>query len=695
MPTKYINNKKVYFLLFFSLVTAISFLFIIIFGVIKFNELSRNNHNVISKSQIRNRLLKNGSKTIINNILINKLPDGKMSIYVGGTSISDSNGLSGALVFSTDKGLSWKTDKYFDSTGKYSPIIYKIATEFYTDKNGTSDSIAVTGKYLPSIASDLNKSSNQAGQIAYKRLYYAKTNTKTNVENKSDWNDIAERDAVIDGNTNKVTNRKIITASTVKYTSVLSENKKVVEQNHIYFVANDETVNINSIHDIPYLKRIQKYKFYIYDLVLINNIISPSFSLKVQTNLALGINPVEIYGVSTDGQRITSTSYFDAENTSFLFKSGIISNHDSSDLFNNRCIIVERQAFVAYVDSDGKLAVTPYNNSIVIECDQNVSTKYIYWIQPGTTSYFDNFFINTISVNPSYFDGSESNSIKNALVFGGQKNNISYMSCPTIKLVTLYGTTPLLPKFSSHITSNKEDGSYISKIIPFFVGSYKNNSNAEDISFLIFGNKMNTSNKDLVINKTDYVLKPNIQNLKNQGLLLVNINFMSISLTSGIKKNTIVSFSQLKYFENSSIVNFIDNSDNYYEIGSFTSNDSRNQYTFSGTGNNVIPSTTDIGSIIVYKTDNSTSFQKPTKPNNFKYGGLIGILAALIGILVALIVFFFILSSVILISKRKKITKNSKIKRNKIVKVKKTNYKIFKSFIYKDIVAKLIRKKKK
>ena len=153
------NYKIKYMLMTVASVLTIGAMSFLVFSGIKSNKSNNGNLNSsANKTQMRNKFLTADPTAKINSIFINTTPDNMSTIYVGGTDlkVSSTSTKMGALAMSTDNGKSWTMDSYFVNPDKTkdknanNPIINKIMTDFYTDKDGTSDSIIVSGQFLKS-----------------------------------------------------------------------------------------------------------------------------------------------------------------------------------------------------------------------------------------------------------------------------------------------------------------------------------------------------------------------------------------------------------------------------------------------------------------------------------------------------------------------------------------------------------------
>ena len=204
----------------------------------------------------------------------------------------------------------------------------------------------VCGKYLHSELTDKNSLSNSAGQVAFERLYYAEISTTRNLLHWQYWIDISKFDAIKDKSSQKIKNQKIVSVATVKFTGTSEDNKFIFVRNHIYLVFNDESIDVNEFKNIP--STINNHspvtKFYVYDLVLINNIASLRINIKT-SDIQKSMNPSDIYGSSLDNKTVTKRTYFDSDKTSFIFKSGINIKTGDSTNFNNKYIAIENQYY--------------------------------------------------------------------------------------------------------------------------------------------------------------------------------------------------------------------------------------------------------------------------------------------------------------------------------------------------------------
>ena len=563
-----IRNKIISIIIFLVLLSSILIILLLIIA----KPICYNSHNnLLNKDRIKSNYLKSDSDAKVNSIFINISSNHsvKTKIYIGGSNLSATNGENSSLVTSVDKGKTWISEKYFetkDHSSTLKPEVSKIMTDFYTDENGTCDSIVITGKYLPSLPNSTNGMSLFSGQVAFERIYpVSKTIQK--------WSDISKKDGVQKTDSkNNITvsyDQTIISASTIKTEVML--NKSEVEQNHIYFISNDENININYIFDIPYHNNSHHptAKFYKGDLVIKNSHTETTPTViftesKEMTGLNILLNPLSIYAkvISVGGKPATgAVSNFDPSSTSFLFKSDV---KGDSENYENKLFIVENQHFYGTLDSKS----ISYDNPYIIEYDITTSKGTSYKINSGYIKYFNNFLIKTIAINPSTpYNNDKYDS--NFLIFGGEKDNKSMMVSPILNKSDELPLNP--PDFPDTPTTNSTKGSYIEQIISFPAVSDDINDK-KLIPLVIIGSNMNTSNQNIALPDPINIQKKNSQNFTNQGLLLANIEIDSIN------KSTSVTYSQDTSFMSGSNVNLVQKSDNYSELNNPSMNDTK--YTF-------------------------------------------------------------------------------------------------------------------
>ena len=565
-------NKKGGFLL----ISAISLLSIAVMSVLIISGISKHNRKNNSVEQtnanIKSNFLKSDSTALINSVFVNILPDGNKTstIYIGGSNLKATNGKISSLVSSTDNGKNWVNEEYFaapTTTPIFIPVVNKIMTDFYTDGTGTSDSIVVTGQYLPSVPVDANGKSQSAGQIAFEQVYYAKKSTNINEQTNPQWADISLMDGKsgLDSKNSTIIQyqQRLMGCSTVK-TSITIDGADT-EQNHIYFIFNDENISVNNPSDIPSLLQpaIPLPKFYYCDLY-INEKSSTEFEPVAtfkrydqvkNSGLTNFLNPGSIYGIldpTKDHPLVLLTrSIFIADDTTFVFKSGIKTSGGRNE---NKCIIVENQYFESPTGATKKVT---YNNPYVIEYNISSNTPLTLNLSSKYKGYFDNFIVKTIAINPMILTDDD-NHDNRLLIFGGQKDNKSYMVSP---IQTTSSQFPLIaPGFPDTAIKNTADGSYINQIISFPKVENSAVTGITLIPLAIFGHNMNSSNPGIALPDPIYAPTANTQDFTNQGMLLANISINTNSNT------TSVVYSQYINFKSTADMNVIQTSDSYSNL---------------------------------------------------------------------------------------------------------------------------------
>ena len=381
------NYKIKYMLMTVASVLTIGAMSFLVFSGIKQNKTS---NNPLSKSQIRNKLLNGDPSTgTINSIFVNTTPDKVSTIYVGGTDlkVSSASIKYGALIMSKDNGKTWVMDEYFANPEKAdatnTPIINKIMTDFYTDKDGTSDSIVVSGQYLKSDAAKSdgkgngNGSSVSAGQIAYENVYHSVTASTTNTITSPSWKDKADRD--YDSSYGKGFSQKVVTASTVISSVQVYSSTPAYVQDHVYIITSDESINVSTIANIPSTTNTGKNRFNAYDFV---NIASTNVKISdtLMIQLSKYLNPASIYGTVETDNSVTKTT-FDADTSSFVFMSGI--NKPKNEGADNLCFIAENQHYKQTPDTTTlPNNSSPFDKPLMIQYDittaDTVSTRATY-----------------------------------------------------------------------------------------------------------------------------------------------------------------------------------------------------------------------------------------------------------------------------------------------------------------------------
>ena len=653
----------------------------------KFSHKSLN--STFNKTEIKNKFLNSDKDGKINYIFFNTTPDNKTTIYVGGTNLSNSyNTKIGALATSSDNGKTWDIDQYFINTkSEFQPIVNKIMTDFYTDKDGTSDSVIVSGRYLKSTAvpnggtSKGNGNSVSAGQIACENVYHAVGTNTINTITKTSWIDEADRDFDSSPKIPKIgISEKVIAVSTVK--SYISG----FIQDHIYIITTDENIDVNNIANIPYTKKdntttVGHSKFYAYDLFINYGIIYPSslFDSKI-TALTNYLNPVSIYGTVTistpTNDYVSKTNTFDAESSSFVFKSGTPAQSSTNDKpeLDNKCLVVENQHFGASKDTSktNPANLKAFDRPIFIQYDitkDNSGTAgAIYLQQPDDllqVNVFNNFVVKTIAVDPGVRkdDGKDDT---NLYIYAGEKDNASYMVDTDLISPESASASmiPVMPKSKTFITN--ADKSFISHIITFsFIDFSKNldtkESKKDVLPIALFGKNMNSSNGNIDfpnILVTQFL--SNKQNFTNQGILLGN--FKS-ELKTDLTIVTSVSYSQASKFSSTSQAWYVDNSNNYSStnIISFGPN-----YSFEVTSRNTKSLFSNKG-LTKYKiSKDGDGFNFYDLANKKKGIFTNTIVAVIIVIVIFFIMIVFILCYVAKLQWYKKFRINNKIKTKKL-----------------------------
>ena len=580
--------KSVIFIFVVLIATCLSF--IIFIQNISKNQYLRSSYN---KLNIKNQFLSKDSNATINSIFINTTPDNKKDIYIGGINLKDSKNTLGALVKSTDNGITWTTVSYFvnsvNSTPKNIPIINKIKTEFYTDADGTSDSIIVMGKYLASIAiSDGiggtgNGNSACAGQVAHEKIYYAKTGTKINEIDNPIWTDIASMDfdSSAADTSIKGLSQKVITIETIKRNVISQFGTSNYSYNTINIVTNDENIDVNNKINIPYKKadgiwNTGSYKFYLYQ-VIENNDNTQNINISISDIGSHFLNPITIYGkviidTNDPSKDVVTPTAFNPDATSFVLFSGV--NALGKEVTNNKIFIVENQHF----DKSSINTEPSFDNPLIIEYSlYSVSDGAAQYLWNNTdlsrTPELDNFLIKTISINPMS-TSDDGNDNKTFLIFGGEKNNVSCIE--NIILDGVNGSiNPLNLPFPDFPTEpsfepNENSKSYITNIISFPIYKVPISKNASNIKttivpLVIFGKNISSSNDNIGSPYSDYTFTPNKQNLTNQGILLANFHLVETTdiKTNRITKTSFVSYSQIPQFNTNTEVQFVKSSNLY------------------------------------------------------------------------------------------------------------------------------------
>ena len=630
-------------------------------------EINTNLNSVLNKEKIKNSILKNNPEATINSVFINITPDNKKTIYVGGNNLSDTSKKDkGALLISNNDGKSWLLDEYFSGV---TANINKVMTDFYNNVDGESDSIIVTGEYLKSNAETGNGNSTSAGQVAYERVYYSKSNNKINTISKFIWKDLADRDfdnSKTDPYAIKGISDKIIASSIIKY------NISGYIQDHIFVVANDKNIDLNNINNIPYTDSNTKInhpgipKFKLFDIYISNNDITKNPLDPEIQNLTSFLNPPSIYGIVDASTKTVTSTNFKPLSSSFMFMSlstTITSNYmyRAVPVIYNRCVIIENQHYTA---SKNNLA---FDNPIVIEYGTYGSTPIYLNLSEESKSMFDNFLIKTISINPIVFINNGKNN-DNFLIFGGEKDNKSYMINPHL---ISPGSIPTKQPSNINIQrSNLSTGSYINNIISFPTHNVPKIKNIPTISnyvlpLVVFGKDMDTSNDNIAFPDTKYIFIHNTQNFNHQGLLLANIHITRIldKKTDNTINTSSVYYSQAHSFINISQVTMIDSSNNYFapEIASLNS---EYNYIFSVYNSTKLNSDINISKYKILRNGDYYNFKKISSK---KFNLIIHIaIPVIIIIMVFLIVMSFMVKDIFR-------SKNKKRKNNNISAYKSKN----------------------
>ena len=143
---------------------------------------------------------------------------------------------------------------------------------------------------------------------------------------------------------------------------------------------------------------------------------------------------------------------------------------------------------------------------------EQVTASSNYWVKSSNQNIFNNFLINTITDNPISSNTVSNKNTQYSLIFGGQKDNKSYILNTSISLCVVNRTnTPILPTLTQKPIINEKTGSFVSKMILTSVAKSNINKNDMLIPLLIFGSKMNTSNSNLSVSETGYVQTTNKQ----------------------------------------------------------------------------------------------------------------------------------------------------------------------------------------
>ena len=674
----FMSNHKIKYMLMtvasFLTIWVISFL---VFGGIKKN---KNTNNSLGKSQIRNKLLhEDPSQGTINSVFVNTMPNNVSTIYVGGKDLkaSDTSTKLGALITSSDKGKTWTLDQYFanpitNGTIK-KPIIHKVMTDFYTDKDGTSDMIVVAGEYLKSVPTPSNNKgqgngySKCAGQLAYQYVYHSAAGSKINTIVKTNWLDEAVRD--FDSSNGQGYSVKINDTSTVISSVLINSWTPTYIQDHIYIISNNHLVNLNDINVIPHNYGPNQYckgvdRFNAYDFGSVSSDVTKSPGDVKMNHLSSYLNPSSIYGtVIRDSVNITKTT-FDPDATSFTFMSGI--NKSNSIQGNNLCFIVENQHYDAQ-PPDTKTNPnnsTPYDKPIIIQYDASSpdsTTKGVSYIgvdaQLKDSPIMDNFLVKTITVNPE-FKTDDGKYDTNLLILAGEKDNKSYMISPILKLSELNKENikpPVIHTNPSFAANN--DSSYISKVIPVNIFVPPSQSKTVKISIeplILFGKNMNSSNKNIVFpDNTDIKFIPNSQNLTNQGIMLANIKLTDTTDGGSVTVTSTVFYTvpQNAGTNASSTVSYVDSSLNYDSLvfQSFQSDytfmtstlSASNFFEKGGINNYKVTKSTDSNNFNISSTTHNIPHKINKKKN--KVVEIVIPLAVIILIILLLPVFFFFL----------------------------------------------------
>ena len=661
------------------LLVIIIFFVLTVLGILSLYSISKysinantNLNNSVRNTQIKNKFLKGVVDAEVNSIFINKLPNEKSIIYVGGRNLKDSTGKFGGLVESSNNGKTWETISYFQNSseqngvGNSQPIVRKILTDWYTDKNGTSDSIVVTGFYLKSSTSNTS-SDSYSGQISYKQIYYAKTGTNTNISNSSEWKDVAFMDNM------HSTSETVIDASTIKYSSQIIINNITtnVEQNHIYFVTNHVMVQVNNITVIPYIdpstKAINpnwKPKFSLYDL-FINNSTDNSVTEVSKTELFL--NPLSIYApvdTSSGTPTITNVSWFDAINSNFIFESGLVIGNGDENL-KNECFIVENQHFYDQNTSSESYKsnkINSYDLPNIIEFKINDGSSAPKFLVPDSnvsidnSDEFNNFRVNTIATNSVELNTEDGG--LTSLVFGGEQNNLAKIIIPSLLSTSAAPINP--PKFPiSGVVNNNL--SYVSKIISIYTKESQTSTYNEP--FVISGKNLSS---DLSIDYLGNKFIPNTQNLKDKGLLLANIKIYSN--LDNTEYNYEVNYSEDKLFASKNIINIINNGYDYSCLGvSELGEDSKTFSVYSNISTSINTlHVNDINNIKVNKLPSgSFVFKNIPWQVKKKMNLIIHVVVPVVVVIILFIVLFVFMTKDIFINKNKKNRNISKKIKNK------------------------------
>ena len=674
------NYKIKYMLMTVASVLTIGAMSFLVFSGIKQNKTS---NNPLSKNQIRNKLLNGDPSTgTINSIFVNTTPDKVSTIYVGGTDLKVSSASTklGALIISSDNGKTWVMDEYFANPEKAdatnTPIINKIMTDFYTDKAGTSDSIVVSGQYLKSIAAasdgkgNGNDNSTSAGQIAYENVYHAVAGSKINTITKTSWMDEADRDFDSSELIGRGFSQKVMTASTVISSVQVDSSTPAYVQDHVYIITSDESVNVNLVENIPYVKsdstlHTGKNRFNAYDFV---NIASTDVKISdtLMTQLSKYLNPASIYGTVNSADNSVMKTTFDAGASSFVFMSGI--NKTNNQVGDNLCFIAENQHY----DKQTSGSTTLPNNSsafdkpLMLQYDittaDSATTGATYIVtDPHLPDYplMNNFLIKTIAINPVVKTDDDQNDFP-LLILAGEKDDASCMITPNLEVSDNKPIDVQVPTMPAGLTFkiNKDD-SYISKVIPINIfeptNSSKTNIKIVIEPLILFGKNMKSSNANIMFpDDTEAKFIPNTQNLTGQGIMLANRILTDTTEGKGGLLTNSVFYSVPKNNGNTipSIVNYVDNGNNYNSIKyqSF-----QPDYTFVSSTYNTSSLFENNGSFNHYKVtkDKHNNFNFSNATNNNSNKNTNKIIEIVVPVVVAILL-ILLLPMLFILMKRKK-----------------------------------------
>ena len=595
------NYKIKYMLMTVASVLTIGAMSFLVFSGIRQN---KNSNSASNKAQIRNKFSRDDPKGKIDNIFVNTTPNKISTIYVGGSMLSDSNGIKGSLLESTDNGKTWNTDSYFTNptapTEKNMPEVTKVMTDYYKDEKGIADTIVVTGHFLKSAATTNNGNSSNSGEVAYERVFFGKTET-TNTLKTLTWIDVADRDLSASGSAPTIQgySAKVVAASTV--THISSGSKSVHDR--IYIITSDLNVNVNTVKNIPYIEGNKEkthnkgnYKFHAYEFLLDNkNVDETPYEYSLKT-LDESLNPFSIYGTVTvtdtpANDKPNKTSTFDAKDTTFTFMSNITTKESTSisPAGDDKCYVVENQHFDASTDPS-KTTIgnsNAFDYPLIISYQMsNPASKYLTVNANFPKDDFDNFIVKTIAINPKT-PFNDLNYDSNYLIFAGEKNDKSYMISPTLDSSTLNPNTLAYPVMPTDSFTTNADTSYISKVIsfPLFnvpIDSKNPDSTSTVVPLVIFGKNMSSSNANIAFPDSGTKFNPNTQKLTGQGLMLASIHFTSVK---GSDNKTTIStsiyFSTTPQYTSSTqttLVKYVDNSNNYILPGIASLNTGYNFY---------------------------------------------------------------------------------------------------------------------